>query len=83
MEDEVPDRLQFASKSDDVELVESDDDFCESYVSFFHVLFICLLQFLLVFPVSNIMYVHVTYSSINLCNQYICHRDLHLVMIFA
>jgi len=31
MEDEVPDRLQFASKSDDVELVESDDDFCESY----------------------------------------------------
>ena len=35
MEDEVPDRLQFASKSDDVELVESDDDFCESYVSFF------------------------------------------------
>jgi len=31
MEDEVHDRLQFASKSDDVELVESDDDFCESY----------------------------------------------------
>jgi len=27
MEDEVHDRLQFASKSDDVELVESDDDF--------------------------------------------------------